>query len=248
MANERKEKILDEYEDATLKLLMDEYAEADGERLWREFQEAEEKGEVRDVPEELDKKCQKIIKDSFAKKRWRESVRQGLCKTGKVAIIVLAMLTLSSTLVLSVDAIRYPVINFFLQNSDRYTAITMNEENAEVSEATESIHENIAHIIPEGYELTREEITNLGYAYLRYANAAGDKISIDIGSNLGQVYVDTEDAKVTDIDINGLAGLCVEKDGLRVIWLDDTADILYDVYASNLSETDFWKIVYALVT
>lgn len=38
MANERKEKILDEYEDATLKLLMDEYAEADGERLWREFQ------------------------------------------------------------------------------------------------------------------------------------------------------------------------------------------------------------------
>ena len=55
--------IQDKYMDAVLAMLMDEYAEAEAEVL---LQKSKEEISEEDVPEELDQKCQALIRRKFA--------------------------------------------------------------------------------------------------------------------------------------------------------------------------------------
>ena len=67
MSDQRKQQLVEQYEDLALSMLMEDYAQAEGERLLREFEEAERNGELPEMPEELDRKCRNLIETSFAK-------------------------------------------------------------------------------------------------------------------------------------------------------------------------------------
>lgn len=67
MSDQRKQQLVEQYEDLALSMLMEDYAQAEGERLLREFEEAERNGGLPEMPEELDRKCRNLIETSFAK-------------------------------------------------------------------------------------------------------------------------------------------------------------------------------------
>lgn len=248
MKDDRRQRLLDEYEEAALKFLLNEYADADGERLWQEYKVAEETGEVLDVPNDLDRKCRQIIQGSFAKYNRRVRSSQILRALSKVAVIVLVLLGLSTTLVLSVDALRVPVLNFFLRHSDRYTAITLNEENTVLQSELENIHNSIGYLIPDEYTLVFEEVSGRGSMNLLYQNDLEEVISLKITMNSGQLFVDTEDAYVEDITLNEQPAVLVEKEGFRVVWSNQDKKLSYDLYAEALEVDVFWKIAYALAS
>lgn len=248
MNDKHREKLLEEYEEITMELLMDEYAEAEGEMLWNEFQAAEENGEVPDIPDDLDQKCRNVIRSASTKINRRVRFTQGLRALGKVAVFTLVLFGVCSTLVLSVDALRIPVLNFFLRDSDRYTVVALDEQNQSIQEELENIRNSIGFFIPNDYNLVAEDISEHGSLRLVYQDDDGGIISLSVAPGSGQYVMDTEDADSQKVKINDMDALLVEKDGLYIVWANPENELSYNLFATTLDSDQFWEIVYALAS
>lgn len=248
MNDKHREKLLEEYEEITMELLMDEYAEAEGEMLWNEFQAAEEDGEVPDIPDDLDQKCRNVIRSASTKINRRVRFTQGLRALSKVAVFTLVLFGVCSTLVLSVDALRIPVLNFFLRDSDRYTVVALDEENQTIQEEFDNIKNRIEYLIPDGYDLALDEMSDYGSLQLAYHGSNDEIITLVVAPASGQLVMDTEDAEIKKMEVNELDALFVDKDGLHIVWMNPESSLSYDLFASSLDSALFWKIVYALAS
>lgn len=92
----RREKLLEQYEDAYFALLMYEVAEQEGARLERINKELQDDPKAA-VPEQIDRKCIKAINRHFARQR-----RGGYWRTAKhmfthVAVVVTVMVMMFTT-------------------------------------------------------------------------------------------------------------------------------------------------------
>lgn len=246
MDTESGNRLQEEYEEARMKLLMAQYAEEEGDRLWKEFEEAKEKGEVPEVPEELDQKCRKIIRDSFAKERHRNTGRLILRKAVKVAACFLMVIGLSATLILSVDAFRIPVLNFFVEVNSKFTATSF-DPNDTVTE----IHQNVlqrlkAMPVPAGYELAYLGESETGVISCCYGNADGKVITLEGVASAGKTSFDTEDAEKSLITLNGHEGVFYESKNYRVVWTDAEKQMMFDFCANGLSLDEFWELAFYL--
>lgn len=248
MNDKHREKLLDEYEEITMELLMDEYAEAEGEVLWKEFQAAEETGEVPDIPDDLDQKCRNTIRSATARINRRAQFAHGLRTLSRVAVFVLVLFGISATLVLSVDALRIPVLNFFLRSSERYTVIALDEENQTIQEELDDIRKSIECLIPGEYSLAFEDISEHGSLQLIYQNDNNKIISLAVAPASGQLIMDTESADIKKMKVNEQDALFVDKGGLHIVWMNPEDSLSYDFFANALDSELFWKIVYALAS
>lgn len=248
MNDKHREKLLDEYEEITMELLMDEYAEAEGEVLWKEFQAAEEAGEVPDIPDDLDQKCRNTIRSATARINRRAQFAHGLRTLSRVAVFVLVLFGISTTLVLSVDALRIPVLNFFLRSSERYTVVALDEKNQSIQKEFESIRSGIGLFIPDSYDLVAENISEHGSMQLVYQDENEGVITLSVKPASGQLVMDTETVDMQKIKINEMDALFVEKDGFHVVWMNPEKGLSYDFFAKTLDDGQFWKIVYALAS
>lgn len=248
MNDKHREKLLEEYEEITMELLMDEYAEAEGEALWKEFQAAEEKGEVPDIPDDLDQKCRNTIRSATARINRRAQFAHGLRTLRRVAVFVLVFFGLSTTLVLSVDALRIPVLNFFLRDSERYTVIALDEQNQAIQKEFDNIQDRIEYLIPDEYNLVLEEMSEHGSLQLAYQDSNNEIITLVVAPASGQHIMDTEAADVKKMKVNEQDALFVDKDGLHIVWMNPEDGLSYDFFASALDSELFWKIVYALAS
>ena len=246
MKDEHRQQLLDQYEEAALMLLMDEYAEADGARLWKEFEEAEKNGEIPEIPAELDARCRQLIQTSYTKQRRTTHIRKNARILGKVAVSVLVFLGLATTTVLSVDALRVPVLNFFLQQSEKFSSISFHEPNAYEEIQVDVLNRLDEIPLPDGYSLIQKQVCEDGTIIFNYANNHGHVITFDITPSVGHMNVDTEAAEKTDIEINEHKAIFIKKEGYRVIWFDTEHDLTYTLYASNLDSDVFWKLVYRI--
>lgn len=245
MKDERRQRLLDQYEDAALQLLMDEYAEAEGERLLKEFEEAERRGEVEDIPEELDQKCRQIIHRSFAaKKRKDRATRIGKI-LGKVAVVVLLLTGFSTTLVLSVEAFRIPILNYLIKHEVRFSSLLFLDEEEELQEnPLESI--DVEDCVPDEYVLVDKVINGDGGAFYLFKNENKEYISVQITPSLGMINYDAEDAQQIPVEVNDNQAILIVGDVLRIIWFDPENNLVFDITANGLSENDFWKMVYRI--
>lgn len=246
MNDEYRKQLIEQYEDAALSLLMDEYAEADGERLQRDFEAAEQAGAVPDVPDALDRKCRQLIQNSFNKQRRNARLRKLSQSAVKAAAFLLIFLGLATTMVLSVDALRIPLLRFFLRYEEQYTSIEFDEQH-NVAHPEEYILKKINNIpIPEGYQLTLQEINDGVILLSLYQNALGKEIQIETFPASGMLNVDSEDAEYTETTINGYQAFYIEKDGYSIYWCDDNLQTVFTLRANGLSKDDFWKLASAL--
>lgn len=245
MKDERRQRLLDQYEDAALQLLMDEYAEAEGERLLKEFEEAERRGEVEDIPEELDQKCRQIIHRSFAAKRRKDKVTSIGKMLGKVAVIVFLLTGFSTTVVLSVEAFRIPILNYLIKHEVRFSTLLFIGDNEEPKEDPwESI--DVEDCVPKEFWLEyKRNNPNGGFSYV-FMNEESDCITIEITPSTGMINYDTENTQQKPTKVNGHEAVLVLGDGYRIIWMNAEESYVVDVTAEGLLEDEFWKIVYRL--
>lgn len=248
MNDKHREKLLEEYEEITMELLMDDYAEAEGEALWKEFQAAEENGEVPDIPDDLDQKCRNTIRSATAKINRRAHFAHGLRTLSRAAVFVLVLFGVSTALVLSVDALRIPVLNFFLRSSERYTVIALDEENQSIQEESDNIRNRIEYLIPGDYNLVLEEASEHGSLQLAYQGSHDEIIVLIVTPASGQLIMDTESADVKRMKVNEQDALFVDKNGLHIVWMNPEDSLSYDFFANALDSELFWKIVYALAS
>ena len=126
------EKLLDQYEDAVLRIVMYRVAQEDGKRLLEEAERLEQ--EDFQVPEELDEKCLELIRTASAPAKQRPSQtsakrRFRLRTVGKVLLAaVLAAVLLFAMAFATVEEFRIGVLNFFLEleeNGTKWCSLNM---------------------------------------------------------------------------------------------------------------------------
>ena len=237
MNDQRRERLEDAWDETALELLMDDYAEIAGSELYDEYCSDLEIGNVEDLPAELDESCQEMIHASFTAE---SKAKNNLLNTALSHVYKAAIFGATTVLVVSVDALRVPVLNFFLTQEKRYTIISPSEDSSEVS--TQESVSNIRRYIPKDYDVVYETYYAQGYYNLRYKDKDGHIISIRTGEGDLQLYADTEDAISEEIEINGNPALLIRKDGLRLILLKKDTTSILDFYAESMMEREFLKI------
>lgn len=247
MSDERRQRLLDQYEDAALQLLMDEYAEAEGAQLMKEFEAAEQRGEVEDIPEELDLKCKQIIHKSFAENRRKQNLSIAAKALGKVAVLLLMLTGLSTTIVLSVEAFRIPVLNYLISQDVRFSTLLFMDESDNAALA-ETLWDKITieDCMPLDYSLICHQAHSDGASTFIFSNESNNLITVNIDPSEGMFNYDAENAQQELIKINNFDAIFVSGENYRVIWFNAESKYLFDVTADNLSEIDFWKLVYRL--
>lgn len=245
MNDQRRERLEDAWDETALELLMDDYAEIAGSELYDEYCSDLETGNVEDLPAELDESCQEMIHASFTaeSKAKNNPLNTALSHVYKAAMVVLAIFGATTVLVVSVDALRVPVLNFFLTQEERYTILSSAESNDLTG--SEKIND-IRGYIPKDYKIVYETYYGHGYYNLRYQNEAGQIISIRTGEGDVQLYADTENATFEKIELNGQSALFIQKDGLRLIMQKKDAQFILDFFAESMEESDFFRIAILL--
>lgn len=246
MRDEQKDLLIQQYEEVALALLMEEYANAEGKRLLQEFETASAQGDIEPMPEELKAKYHKMIDQAYKKKRQRE-LFSGITKTvGKVAVVALMLFGIATTAILSVDAWRVPVLNFILDESGDSAIINIGYPDSDTNTRYEEILNIVCGHAPYGYTLTAVPPVDEEILLIKMKNREGALLNVTVSKSTSQITVDTENAEYTEYDLDGRQAYLIVKDGFYITWLDDTRNLIYSVYAQELSPNAFWALVNAL--
>ena len=237
MSENKKLELLDQYDDVTFALLMDEYAEEEGARLRKEFEEAQAAGEVSDTSDALDEKCLQMIHRDFAKKRGKENVRKIIRMTSKVAVAVMVFFGVVSATIFSVDALRIPVLTFFVEHFDGFMSINSNEN--------QELHSKDPFIMLA--DLLSDDYSQIDYSfdedleYVRYQNNQGETVTLSIHAPGIEMNIDTEDAEYSEVNIGDYRAILLNKNGWNMIWSDDTG-ATYMFRASAFTQSQVLEI------
>lgn len=248
MNGKSREELIEQYEDAAFVLLMSEYAEQEGNRLLREFEEAKAKGEVPEVPAALDAKCRKLIRQAYENKHRENKVKEFLRAAGRVAAMLFIALGVCTTLVFSVEALRLPVINFLIEQHERYTSIDFDKEMTDASTQDTKLPASseaslLDAFIPNGYKLYNYTVRDDGSVSVIYRSENGGSIFFSTTVLAGNLNFDSEEANTKRIMIAGFEGLQIEKDSvLKITWFDTEKSMAYQLRADVLNNAELWEL------
>ena len=246
MNEQKKQKLLEQYDDAAFALLMDEYAEEEGARLMAEFEAAQAAGQVPEMPRELDEQCRRMIRRNSAKKRGRQAARRFGKVAVKAAVAVLVFIGLMTTVVMSVDALRIPVLNFIVEHYEKYSTLTFNT-TPQPQTNKQTYAEYFKTLLPSDYYEVASTITE-HMTLVTYENHLGNVAQIYVTPAGGEVKIDTETAFYSEIELAEYKAILVEKDGYQVTWIDQDANTMYMVHADGFAKDFVLNICYQLAT
>ena len=231
------EALLENYQDALMRLVMYQVGQEDGKRLQKEVEELENSG--LEVPKELDEKCIKLIQSTCALKGHKQiSTEAGICEkkssrrlhlhtAGRALLVaVLAAEMLFCVACAANEQFRVDVLNFFLELRENGTQFFFGagesgdkQLNLPGASATDADFPFEFTYIPEGFELVVQEVQDMkenGTGYISQYNRPDDEyinfffyIS-PINSGTG-MFVDTENADVINTTIHGYDGWIIKK-------------------------------------
>lgn len=223
----------EQLEEAAVAVFMEQYAKALDAGIDKKMEECE--GE--EFPPELEKRCRALIEKEYAKTK-NEKRRKGVMRIlQKAAIVVVALLSLSSVLFMTVEAFRQPIMNFFIEKTDRYWQMTANPDKDTMPDAYNP--ENpLDGIIFDGFELTHlSGSVASGDLIAKYSYEDEAFITLFANFSLGNLQVDGENAVVTDAKVAGhKAHLYVKDDSIRLAWLDEDISRAFSICAVNVTE------------
>lgn len=235
----REEQLMQEYEDLTFKILMDRVAQAEGARLLEENERLLADPEAA-VPESVQRRVEKTIQDAFDGRK-KEFARRSLRKALKVAVIAAILLATTVTVTFAVSpTIRANVINKIMNIYDTHTEFFFEEEGESSELPSPEGFEIQVGWLPEGLSMAND-ISNGQYSLKRYENK---DCVIRVGKSSPQSYsIDTEDAELSSIEVQGYEATLIEKDGENhVIWVNDDTGIVYFVYTEGVTVETMLKV------
>ena len=113
-------------EEAIVAAFMDQYAQALDAGIDRKIEECA--GDA--FPEELDKRCRALIEQANRKAKNKKRIKSALRVLRSAAVVAVVLVGLFSVLFVSVEAFRIPILNFFIEKTDRYWEITATPKEA----------------------------------------------------------------------------------------------------------------------
>lgn len=236
----RREKLIDNYEDALFAVLMDKVAEEEGTKLREENQHLQN-DPAAEVPEHVDAVARQTIRKAFAGQNRRSALRVARRVVNAVAMIVLICSALFATAYAAFPEVRVKTLNLMIQSSDVASRLVLLNNDDKSNRSTLSPEKLIlcGYSFPEldGFSVVEQNEDKHG-GWICYEGEHGEEIRVDIVKT-GTLYVDTEDADCTEsTEIHGYSGMIVEKDNhVTVTWSDESHGMHIVLLCTNLNRS-----------
>ena len=208
----RKEQLWENYEDAVFAILMDAVAEQENEKGLQLMEELEHDPSAQ-VPEEVQKRAEKTIRKAFAAQGRRSAKHISFRLFQRIAVAVMIVILTAVCAFAAFPEVRAGILNVIAQEYEDHTDISFSTTSSNEYPAAE--YDVELGWIPEGFTMTQDE-TEYSSALKLYEREDGATLSVVASSAEGRTTsVDTEDAKVTSVTIQGYDGTLVEKDDVQ---------------------------------
>ena len=215
-------------------------------KIFKEYEKAKQNDTLPEMPEELDAKCRALIDEAFGRARRRARVKRIGAAVAKAAMVVLILLGLSTVTVLSVDAFRVPVLNFLIDESGKYGAVVIDGNTSQRVSDPDSVEKWFEAVIPKGYRLDNRFLVD-SEGSITYTNEEGHILRLMLNSSESGANVDTESVELIPVEFGNYSAVFWKKNGYHLMWLDNEKQVVYRLWASHLTETEFWHLAYALI-
>ena len=227
--------VYEQYVDATVALFMEHYAVALGDATMQT------KAPELSCSETLDLRCMTAIRKECAKLRRKEAWKSTKRVLRSAAILLIALLSLSSVLFMTVEAFRVPVINFFIEQGDGFWAITGKNDDDPIDPATSDgfdPNDPLAGLLPEGYEVTNVRGDSENGFRIYYEDSSENIVQLWIRPNASDMTMNSEHSSVSEAcTVAGNTGAFVFKDGLaQLAWFSKNNNSSYLLRADNLDK------------
>ena len=248
----RKERLSEQYEDALFALIMEEAAEAEGQKALEENRRLRDSGLA--IPDGLRQRCHRAIAKGFAGQELRRVGRGVSRVVTKVALVALVGMLLLTTVFAASEDFRVKTLNLALEIFEDHTEITLTPDESIIASSVDSVVPQLtAGWLPDGFALV-EEGENSAMAWKDFQNEeAGTQISITVFNlRTGRMSVDTEDAEMLPVQINGADAFIIndtEDEIIQIIWQEDAAsEWLIYVVGMGVSEEMLMKTAESITT
>ena len=228
------------FEDALFALMMDEVARQEGERALAENARLQE-DPAAEVPERVQRRCLHAISRQFAKMR-RRKAGKAVLRILNVAAILVCVVTVGFTGAFAAsETFRVNTLNYVKQYVHEGIMLDFN--------TPEQVPENDGELyigwLPENFVLQEKHVNDMASSY-QYKDAEDPYrlIYINVYRAFGGDFViDTENAQVSTVDINGYEATVTEKRytdaetemvEIGITWvISETQDVI-TVYCDNM--------------
>jgi hypothetical protein len=223
-------------EDNFLRHIGYEYAEL----LCEELDTQQEQWQEIHVPESMDRLIHELAGKESKRKR-RSSAAMRILR--RVAIFVLLFFGLNYFLIVNVEAYRIQVMKAIVKFQSSFLNIDYVSNDGMKSYPQPDAWVNLYYLsyLPEGYTMTESNNTTGNIAFIFYKNEEGDQIAFQQYFTQTNMQIDTENAKVTNVSVNGEDAILVEKEDFKIMtWL--TVDRAIYLETHNLPYHEVLKI------
>lgn len=230
------EKLYDRYADAVTALVMDQYVTAMAESL-----AAEERAPV-EISAELDGRCRKLIKKGYAKQLRRSIGKKLLRGTSVAAVVFLVLCGVFAVLFSTVEAIRVPIVNFFIEIQEEEPENSSSPE----ADAAASGRNYLEGLTPADYKLA-EFSDQDDMLHILYRNPAGETICFELYPSADASEPDDSGTEAEALTIGGCDAALIAKDGVqRIVWSRDGEESICRLETSAISREDLLALAEAI--
>lgn len=239
--------VYERYVDASVALFMEYYAKV----LLQDVDTGDNISDnaVAEFPNELDKRCMKMIKTECVRRKRVAIIKSATRVLRSAAVIAVAILALSSLLFMTVEAVRVPIINYFIEQKDGYWAITGqggNDQNDDVTNSQKPFDtiDPLSEFLPQDYALVQVIGDSANQLIAIYENNAGKQVFFSTRPYDSSIQIDSEDAEFSEqCQILEHEAVLVVKNGTtRLVWIHEGVSILFTVIADELPTDDVTAI------
>lgn len=221
----QKEQLWENYEDAVFAILMDAVAEQEGEKGLQLMEELEHDPSAQ-VPEEVQRRAEKTIRKAFAAQSRRSARHVGFRMFQRIAVAVLVIVLTTVCAFAAFPEIRTGILNMIADVYEDHTDFSFTT-NASNSDPASDYKVELAWI-PDGFEVS-EEGSHYSTAWKTYENGKGAILYVaESSADNRTMTVDTENADVKQVTIQGYEGTMVQKSA------DEWTCIIFTVPEKNM--------------
>jgi hypothetical protein len=181
----------------------------------------------------LDQTIKALIKDYNRKQSFKEFLMSTKKASKVAAIILVSVLILSVSLISSVDAIRVKFLNLFIETNEDYSKITIGDDSN--SGSMNTLKNDVAlkncyipGFIPKGFNI-ENIIKQNEKTIMVFKDTNSNSLVFEQSSDLNADYmVDTENAEIETIEIQGWEAMVITKDRIiTILW--DNNEMMFNV-------------------
>jgi len=204
--------LVEQYEDALFALLMENVTQWIGEEALAENRNYKNTP-AGSIPHDINQRCIKLISSYFSRQAAHKTALTAKKIFTKAAVAALIAILLFTTAIATSDKIRSMTYNFLIETFEDHTVVRMDPVTQD------DTRDLVANWLPDGWMLESQEFDSRSI-YNTYLTSVGDYVyaSYYILNSSG-INLDTEDAVIEEIPINGVSAMLIEKGGYtQITW------------------------------